>query len=96
MKLQGEPIRVALDELDKYLCGAGISGLRNNLTFAVEDKARGSILSAYPLRLFYKRRIQEGHFIKICVGHFMDRLFEIEMQGVARGQARVWPTGSDA
>ena len=61
-----------------------------------EDKARGSILSAYPLRLFYKRRIQEGHFTKICVGHFMDRLFEIEMQGVARGQARVWPTGNDA
>ena len=96
MKLKGEPIRLVLDKLDKYLCSAGISGLRNNLTFAVDDKARGPVLSAHPLRLSYKRRIQEGHFIKICVGHFMDQLFEIELQGVAPGHARVWPTRSDA
>ena len=32
------------------------------------------------LKVFYTWPIQKGHLVKICVGHFMDPLFEIEME----------------
>jgi len=38
------------------------------------------VLSAYLLKVFFKSPIQKGHLIKIWVGHFMDPLFEIEME----------------
>ena len=50
-ELQNELIRVALDGLVKYLDRARISGIREKLAVAVEDKARGFDFATYRGRI---------------------------------------------
>jgi hypothetical protein len=54
----------------------------------VNECRRTLVLSAYLLKVFCKWPRQKGHLEKIWVGHFIDPLFEIEMQTNAHGLLR--------